>query len=221
MSNKNIKVSAGASSDGDTDISENAIWVSTFDADSLEAFFIKFDKLEQNLTMPIIPIYINSYGGELYVVLAMRDLIKSTKKMVATIAVGTAMSAASLLLASGTKGLRFAAPSTRIMIHEASGGAIGKASEVESDLKCLMEDNEVFLSALAKDCGKTVNQIRKAMINNADLFLTATKAKEFGLIDHIEIPKLRPSDYKIGLQVSAACEDQLSNPKKSKANKNK
>ena len=81
------------------------------------------------------PIIIDSYGGYVHSLISMVDMIQNLQKPVVTIALGKAMSCGSVLLACGTKGYRYAANSSRIMIHDVSGIAFGKESEVAASAK--------------------------------------------------------------------------------------
>src|SRR5690554_4690500 len=83
------------------------IWVTNFDTESVTDFYEKFVEWEANPLVETIPVYINSYGGQVFSLVAKRDLIKTSVKPVSTIAVGKAMSCGASLLAAGTKGYRF------------------------------------------------------------------------------------------------------------------
>lgn len=175
------------------------IFVTEFDDEDLQAFYIKFMKLENDDTINFIPIVISSYGGYTDVLSAMRDIIKASTKPVATIAMGKAMSSGVALLASGTPGLRFATENTSIMIHEMSAGANGKASDITSDAQDVAVANRKFIKNLAKDMGKTFEVVRAELDRrrNANWYLTPSQAKQWGVIDHIGLPKLerKPERY--------------------------
>jgi ATP-dependent Clp protease protease subunit len=200
---KNCDTEVNWSNDSSS-INANSIWVTDFSSSSVADFYTKFDKLEQDNQVAIIPVYIYSYGGEVSALFAMRDLIKSSTKQVATIAVGPAMSSAAILLASGTPGLRFAAPHASILIHEVSAGTYGRTAQIAVDAKDIMATNEALLQALAEDCNKTVSFLKKLMsdVDHADVIIAPEKAQAIGMIDHIEIPRLRVSEPHVGLAVS-------------------
>src|SRR5574343_416254 len=103
--------------DGQSFMQENeiSIWVTKFTDASLVHFYEKFSKLESDPSVGVILIYISSYGGSAHNMSAMRDLIKSSSKPVATVCIGKAFSSGAMLLAAGTKGLRFITESGQIM----------------------------------------------------------------------------------------------------------
>ena len=171
---------------------ENCIWVEEFTDRGVREFYNKFMQFECDSSVAIIPIVVSSHGGEVHCLLAMRDLIKSSCKMVATIALGKAMSAGASLVASGTPGLRFASPDTCLLIHEMSAGSIGKTQDIQVNTKAITALNKLLLNNLANDIGKPVKMIQDKLdaLKNADWFLTAPQAKKLGLIDHIGIPRI-------------------------------
>jgi ATP-dependent Clp endopeptidase proteolytic subunit ClpP len=167
------------------------LWVTDFDVKASEEFYKNFMEMESDPTVQMIPVYINSYGGNVYSLTSIRDLIKSSSKPVATICVGMAMSAGAWLLCAGTKGARFASPNSRIMIHEVSSASWGKNSDLQNDAKLTKELNDMLFANIAEDCGISISKL-KSMIkdnNNADLYLTAQQAKKIGMIDEIVIPR--------------------------------
>ena len=171
---------------------DSVIWVEKFNDEGLRNFYSKFMKLEADDTVSIIPIFISSYGGYVYTAFAMRDIIKSSPKPVATIALGKAMSCGAILLASGTPGYRFASPDTHMLIHEVSSGVVGKTSEIKQETKYIDELNKRLFKRLAIDTGKSLKAFQKYMhkIKNNDWVLSARQSKEWGLVDHIMIPRL-------------------------------
>ena len=182
---------------------DNFVWVNEISDDSLQKFYEDFCRLETDNTVHIIPIIISSYGGEVASLMGMRDMIKSSPKIVATIAIGKAMSAGACLLAAGAKGWRFASPETAIMIHEVSGGMVGKTSDVAESAAVMAELNKKLLTNFAKDCGKNYKDI-EAQIKakkNADWTMTAVQAKKFGIIDKVAIPRIVTHPPQTGIGV--------------------
>lgn len=180
------------------DGNKNYIVVNEFHDESVRVFKEKFDALQRD-SFPIIPIYIDSFGGQIYSLLAMVDIIENSNKPVATIAIGKAMSAGSLLLACGSKDLRFAGRHTTIMIHDASSGAFGKIGEMKNDIKHVEKLNDILYDLLSKKCGHKNKDYFKKCIKeqgNLDWYLNAEEAKSHGLIDHIGIPKF---EYKFSI----------------------
>jgi ATP-dependent Clp protease protease subunit len=130
-----------------------------------------------------ISLYINSPGGVVTSGLSIYDTMQFIRCPVSTIVMGQAASMGSLLLAAGAKGLRYALPNSRIMVHQPSGGYQGQvtdimihAKEVESLKRRL---NEIYVHHTGRDY-KTIEDALER-----DNFFTSEKALEFGLIDKI------------------------------------
>lgn len=130
-----------------------------------------------------IYMYINSPGGSAYAGLAIYDTIQHLKPDVSTIAVGTAASAASLLLASGSKGKRFSLPHSLIHIHQPLGGAEGQASDIEISAREILRLKDLYADLLAKHANKKKPQILKDI--DRDFYMTSEAARDYGLIDKI------------------------------------
>jgi len=128
-------------------------------------------------------LYINSPGGVVTSGLAMYDTMKYVSCDVATLCIGQACSMGSFLLAGGTKGKRFSLPNSRIMIHQPSGGATGKASDIEIQAKEILELKKRLNRIYAENTGNKLAVIEKAM--DRDNFMSPEEAKSFGLIDNI------------------------------------
>jgi len=130
-----------------------------------------------------IYLYINSPGGVVTSALAIYDTIQFVKANVATIGLGMVASAASLLLASGTKGKRMALPNTEIMLHQVMGQAEGQAADIEITAKQILKIKSKINSILAKHTGQPLEKIEKD--TDRDFYLSAEEAKEYGIIDKI------------------------------------
>ena len=130
-----------------------------------------------------INVYINSPGGSVTAGLAIYDTMQFVKCPIATYCIGQAASMGAVLLTAGTKGLRHALPNARIMIHQPSGGAEGKATDIEITAKEILRLKEVLNSILAKHSGKKMADV----VNDTerDYFMSAEEAKEWGLIDKV------------------------------------
>ncbi len=130
-----------------------------------------------------ITMYINSPGGELPAVFAIYDLMQAIKPNVRTIAYGQAVSGASLLLAGGEIGKRYAYPNTEIMIHQPYSSFEGDFPRmiVEYDRRGL--ETKRLLDAYTDRCDKDFREIRDN--TRVDCYLTPDEAKDYGLIDHI------------------------------------
>jgi len=130
-----------------------------------------------------ISLYINSPGGVVTSGLAMYDTMQFIRPAVATLCVGQAASAASLLLAAGEKGMRAALPNASIMVHQPSGGYQGQATDImihaQFTEKLKRRLNEIYV----KHTGQPYETIHQAL--ERDNFLSVDQAKEFGLIDSV------------------------------------
>ncbi|NBV06233.1 MAG: ATP-dependent Clp endopeptidase proteolytic subunit ClpP [Proteobacteria bacterium] len=127
--------------------------------------------------------YINSPGGIVTSGLAMYDTMQYISPDVATICIGQAASMGSLLLTAGAAGKRFCLPNSRIMIHQPSGGYQGQATDIEIHAQEILSLKKRLNEIYVKHTGQKLSAIEKSM--ERDNFMTAEKAKEFGLIDQV------------------------------------
>jgi ATP-dependent Clp protease protease subunit len=136
-----------------------------------------------------IALYINSPGGVVTSGLAMYDTMQYIRPQVSTVCLGQAASMGSLLLTAGAKGKRFALPNARIMVHQPSGGFQGQATDIEIHAREILSIRARLNSIYVHHTGQPIEVIEQAM--ERDKFMTATDAKEFGLID--EVVTARPA----------------------------
>ena len=139
-----------------------------------------------------VSIYINSPGGSITAGMAIYDTMQFIKPDIQTICIGMAASMGSFLLTAGTKGKRYALPNAEVMIHQPLGGAQGQATEIEIAAKHILFTREKLNLILAERTGQSVEVI--ARDTDRDNFMTAERAKQYGLIDHI----ITRSDMKDG-----------------------
>ncbi len=131
-----------------------------------------------------IHFYINSPGGSVTSMFAIYDIMQFLECPIATYCIGTAASAAAVLLAAGTKGKRFALPHARVMMHQPHSGSIGgQASDVEIYMKEMLHYKTIINEIMAKHTGRSVEEIAKE--SERDRFFSAQQAKEFGLVDEV------------------------------------
>lgn len=157
---------------------------------------------------PIIPVIIDSYGGEIYSLLSMVDIIKSTPVPVATIVEGKAMSAGAILLACGTEGYRFVGHRATVMIHDAANfgkEATKKVHEIRADAKELDRLNEQIFEILDISSGKEDGHFKKLIDSkhHADWFLTPQEAVKHNIANYIGIPQFTMAvrvEFKLTLQ---------------------
>jgi ATP-dependent Clp protease protease subunit len=130
-----------------------------------------------------ISLYINSPGGVVTSGLAIYDTMQYLKAPVSTICIGQAASMASVLLAAGATGKRFALPNSRIMIHQGSAGFRGNTPDVEIQVREVMNLTNRLMGILAAHTGQTPEKVKKD--SERDYFMSAEEAKEYGLIDEV------------------------------------
>ena len=128
-------------------------------------------------------IYINSLGGSVTCGISVYDAMHHIEANVTTICVGIAASMASFILAGGEKGHRIALPHARIMIHQPQGGSQGQASEVTLEAEEVMRIRRQVGGIYAERTGQKLSTIAKDM--DRDTFMSAHKAKEYGLVDQV------------------------------------
>ena len=130
-----------------------------------------------------ISLYINSPGGIITSGLAIYDTMQYIKAPVSTICIGQAASMGAFLLATGTKGRRFALPHSRIMIHQPSGGTHGQATDVEIQMNELLYLKKLMNELLSKHTGQKIEKIAQDV--ERDFFMSALDAQKYGLIDQV------------------------------------
>lgn len=155
----------------------------------------QFLYLEADNPKKEISMYINSPGGVITSGMAIYDTMQFIRPAVATLCIGQAASMGSLLLAAGEKGMRYALPHARIMVHQPSGGFQGQASDIERHAREILSVRERLNGVYASHTGQTIEAISEAL--ERDNFMTADEAQEFGLIDEV-ISKRKLSDDQNG-----------------------
>lgn len=130
-----------------------------------------------------ITFYINSPGGVVSAGLAIYDTMQYIRCDVATLCMGQAASMGALLLASGTKGKRYALPHARIMIHQPLGGFQGQATDIDIHAREILRIREDLNRILSAHSGKTLKKIQAD--TERDNFMSAAQACEYGLIDKV------------------------------------
>ena len=136
-----------------------------------------------------ISLYINSPGGVITAGLAIYDTIRLIRADVSTICVGMAASMATVLLCAGTKGKRFALPSSTIHMHQPMGGAQGQAADIEIQAREILRLQDKIREIISESTGQSYEQV--ARDSDRDFYLTPEQAVEYGLIDEVLV---RPSD---------------------------
>lgn len=130
-----------------------------------------------------INMYINSPGGSVTAGLAIYDTMQFIRPQVATICIGMAASMGAILLLAGEKGKRQALPNARIMIHQPWGGTQGTASDISIQAEEILKTKKRLNEIISEHTGKTLAVIEKD--TDRDNYMSAEKAKEYGLIDKV------------------------------------
>ena len=146
-----------------------------------QMIFLEYENPEKDITL-----YINSPGGYVSAGLAIYDTMQHIRPNVATICVGDSISMAAILLASGTKGKRYALPHSRIMLHQPSGAVTGQSTDIQVHAKGLVRTREMLTKIIAEHSGRSIDEVREK--TERDFFLTPEEALEFGVIDEIFKP---------------------------------
>jgi len=130
-----------------------------------------------------IHLYINSPGGSVDDTLAIYDTMQFMNCDVATYCVGQAASGAAMILASGTKGKRYALPHSKIMIHQPWGGVTGQASDIKIQAEEILKAKRLLNELLSKHTGRSVEQIEQE--TERDRYMAPQEAKDYGIVDEI------------------------------------
>lgn len=147
-----------------------------------QMLFLESEDPEKDITL-----YINSPGGVISAGLAIYDTMQHVKCPVATVCVGQAASMAAVLLAAGTRGRRLALPNSRVMIHQPMGGARGQATDIEIQAREISFLRRRMNEILSEHTGQQVDKILAD--TERDYYMTASAAKEYGVIDDVIKPK--------------------------------
>jgi ATP-dependent Clp protease protease subunit len=130
-----------------------------------------------------IQIYLNSPGGSVSAGLGIYDTMQYISADVATICTGMAASMGAVLLTAGTKGKRSALKHSRVMIHQPMGGAEGQATDIEIVVKEILKLKKELYEIISLHTGNPVEKVEKD--SDRDYWMTATEAKEYGMIDEV------------------------------------
>ncbi len=134
-----------------------------------------------------IQVLINSRGGEISAGLAIIDTFNYISCDITTINVGIAASMAAVILASGSKGKRFALPNSEVLIHQPLGGVEGQATEIAIEAEHIIKTRKRLYKMLAEATQKSITQIEKDA--ERDYWMTAKEAKDYGIIDSVVTKK--------------------------------
>ncbi|MDJ0513830.1 MAG: ATP-dependent Clp protease proteolytic subunit [Methyloceanibacter sp.] len=143
-----------------------------------QLLFLEADNPKKEIAM-----YINSPGGVVTSGLAIYDTMQFIRPPVSTLCIGQAASMGSLLLCAGEKGLRYALPNARVMLHQPSGGFQGQASDIERHAEDIIKIKRRLNEIYVHHTGQDYDTVEQTL--DRDFFFTADEAKKFGLIDEV------------------------------------
>ena len=172
--------------------------ITKFDEAAAKAFSSLVSKA-QNTGQPVLPIIIDSYGGQVYSLMSMISNIKHSRIPVATIIEGKAMSCGAILFSFGEEGMRYIDPDATVMIHEVSAMAWDKIEEMKASTAEADRLNKKVFEMMAENCGHHKDYFLDIVHEkgHADWFLDVDECLKHGLANHARIP-----EFKIDTRVS-------------------
>tara|TARA_R110002110_G_scaffold273521_2_gene488825 strand:- start:8 stop:613 length:606 start_codon:yes stop_codon:yes gene_type:complete len=168
------------------------IRVRKFDETSAKEFTSLMMKA-QNTGQPVVPVIIDSYGGQVYSLMSMISDIKHSKVPVATIVQGKAMSCGAILFSFGKEDYRYMDPDSTMMIHDVSSMNLGKIEEIKAGAEETERLNQKVYQMMAENCGHNKDYFLDMIHEkgHADWFLDADEAKKHNLANHIYVPEMK------------------------------
>jgi ATP-dependent Clp protease protease subunit len=170
------------------------IRVRKFDEAAAKEFSNLINKA-QNSGQPVIPIVIDSYGGQVYSLMSMISDIKHSKIPVATIVQGKAMSCGAILFSFGAEGHRYMDPDATVMIHDVSSMSWGKVEEIQASAEETSRLNKKIYTMMAENCGHHKDYFLDIVHDkgHADWFLEADECRKHNLANHTHVPEMKIS----------------------------
>lgn len=161
-----------------------------FDEESVQKFHDNMTNA-MNTGQAVVPVIVDSYGGQVYALMEMISIVQACPLPVATICLGKAMSCGSLLFCMGTKGMRYMGPHATLMFHDVSSGNHGKVEEIKTSAKQTEYLNNYIFKLAAKHLGKEEDFFLKKLhdMGHAEWYMPAVEAKENNICNHIKIPQ--------------------------------
>ena len=130
-----------------------------------------------------IRLLINSPGGSVPGMLAIRDCIRAIPNDVVTVNIGMAYSAGQFLLSSGTRGKRYALARSKVLLHQGSAGFGGVAQDIAIQAVDLRRTRDTVLALIAEDTGQPIEVVERD--SRRDRWFSADEARAYGFVDHI------------------------------------
>lgn len=148
--------------------------------------------LAHNTGQKVIPVIIDSYGGEVNSLLSMVSTIRNAKLPIATIVQGKAMSCGAALLTFGTNGYRFIDQDATVMVHDVTAGAFGKTEDIVARAENTKRLSDKIFKMMARNCGKNdeffLDMLKER--DHVDIFLEPEEAIDIGMADHKRVPSI-------------------------------
>ena len=168
------------------------IYVNEFNEKSATEFSSKMT-LAHNTGQKVIPIVIDSYGGQVYSLMSMIAEIRSASLPIATIVQGKAMSCGAVLTTFGAPGMRYMDPDATFMIHDVSSMAWGKVAEMKAGVDEAERLNRKIFAMMDKNCGQPEGFFMKKLKkkDRVDWYLNAKKCKKHGIVNHLKMPTMK------------------------------
>ena len=168
------------------------IRVRKFDESSAKDFSEDMTRA-QNTGQPVVPVIIDSYGGQVYSLMSMISDIKHSRIPVATIVQGKAMSCGAVLFSFGNEDMRFMDPDATVMIHDVSSMGWGKVEEIKASAEETERLNQIVYRMMAKNCGHHEEYFLDIVHDkgHADWFLDANECKKHKIATHLHVPELK------------------------------
>ncbi len=175
------------------------IRVNKFDEEAAKNFALDMAQAH-NTGQKIIPVVIDSYGGQVYSLMSMIAAIRDAELPVATVVEGKAMSCGAVLFSFGEDGLRFMDKDATVMIHDVSSMDWGKVEELKAGAKEADRLNQKIYTMMARNCGKKDDYFLKIVDKkkHADWFLDAEECKKHNMANHLRLPTM---DVKVSVEI--------------------
>ena len=155
--------------------------------------FSELMSVAQNTGQPVVPVIIDSYGGQVYSLMSMISDIRHSKIDVATIVQGKAMSCGAILFSFGKEGMRYMDPNATLMIHDVSSFRFGKVEEIKASAEETERLNRKVYMMMAENCGHHKDYFLDIVHEkgHADWFLDIADAVSHKLANHAHIPTFK------------------------------
>jgi len=147
--------------------------------------WLLYENMDTSNADKMLTLYINSTGGSLTDAFALIDIMRRSKFVVQTIAIGNVMSSAFLLFSAGDKGHRYVSKNTSGMCHQFSDSMDSKYHDIKSAMKESESLNERMIRVLVETTGLPRAKVRTKLLGPSDIYLSAEEMVELGVADHI------------------------------------